>query len=51
MANALKTTNTYTAHIDSKKRLTLRKALFNYYFVKEYENGCIILEPREISKV
>lgn len=39
----------YTVHIDSKKRITLRGALFQYYNVKEYENGCIILEPRELT--
>ncbi|SFU57596.1 hypothetical protein [Butyrivibrio sp. M55] len=39
----------YTVHIDSKKRITLRGALYQYYNVKEYENGCIILEPRELS--
>ncbi len=39
----------YTVHIDSKKRITLRGALYQYYNVKEYENGCIILEPRELA--
>ena len=39
----------YTVHIDSKKRITLRGALYQYYNVKEYKNGCIILEPRELS--
>lgn len=38
----------YPVHIDSKKRVTLRGALFQYYNVKEYENGCIMLEPREL---
>jgi len=38
----------YPVHIDSKKRITLRGALFQYYNVKEYENGCIMLEPREL---
>ncbi len=38
----------YTVHIDSKKRVTLRGALYQYYNVKEYDNGCIILEPREL---
>ena len=38
----------YTVHIDSKKRVTLRGALYQYYNVKEYENGCIMLEPREL---
>ncbi len=39
----------YTAHIDDKKRITLRGALYQYYNVKEYDNGCIILEPRELT--
>lgn len=39
----------YTVRIDSKKRITLRGALFQYYNVKEYENGCIMLEPRELT--
>ncbi len=39
----------YTVHIDSKKRVTLRGAKYQYYHVKEYNNGCIILEPRELS--
>ena len=39
----------YTVHIDSKKRITLRGALFQYYNVKEYNNGCIVLEPRELT--
>lgn len=38
----------YTVHIDSKKRVTLRGALYQYYQVKEYDNGCIMLEPREL---
>lgn len=39
----------YTVHIDSKKRITLRGAMYQYYNVKEYDNGCIILEPRELK--
>ncbi|MBQ9365783.1 MAG: hypothetical protein IJT82_08400 [Schwartzia sp.] len=38
----------YTAHLDAKKRLTLRGAKYEYYDVKEYENGSIVLEPREL---
>lgn len=41
-------TKDYTVHIDSKKRITLRGARYSYYNVKEYENGCIMLEPREL---
>lgn len=39
----------YTVHIDNKKRITLRGASYQYYNVKEYDNGCIILEPRELT--
>lgn len=39
----------YTVHIDNKKRVTLRGALYQYYHVKEFENGCIMLEPRELT--
>lgn len=39
----------YTVHIDSKKRITLRGALYQYYNVKELSNGYIILEPRELT--
>ena len=38
----------YVGRLDSKKRITLRGALFQYYNIKEYDNGCIILEPREL---
>lgn len=39
----------YAVHIDSKKRITLRGAAYQYYNVREYTNGCIILEPRELT--
>lgn len=39
----------YTVHIDNKKRVTLRGAMYQYYNVKEYDNGCIMLEPRELT--
>jgi len=44
----METIKDYTVHIDSKKRVTLRGASYQYYNVKEYENGCIMLEPREL---
>ena len=37
----------YNAHLDAKKRLTLRGASHEYYNVKEYDNGFILLEPPE----
>ncbi len=39
----------YDAKIDGKKRITLRNARFEYYNVKEYEDGTILLEPRELT--
>lgn len=39
----------YVVHIDNKKRVTLRGALYQYYNVKEFQNGCIMLEPRELT--
>ena len=46
MSNAIE--SDYTAHLDAKKRLTLRGAKYAYYHVKEYANGCILLEPKEL---
>ena len=46
---ALTTIKDYTARIDNKKRITIRGASFQYYYVREYENGCILLEPRELT--
>ncbi len=39
----------YDAHLDVKRRITLRNALFEYYHVSEMEDGRIILEPRELT--
>ncbi len=39
----------YDAKIDSKKRLTLRNAIFEYFHVQEMSDGTIILEPRELT--
>ena len=38
----------YVAHLANKKRITIRGDAYRYYNVKEYGNGCIILEPREL---
>lgn len=40
----------YTAHTDGKKRITLRGAKYDYYKVTEYDNGCVVLEPRELVR-
>lgn len=45
----MEVTKDYDVHIDTKKRITLRGARYQYYNVKEYENGCIVLEPRELT--
>ena len=39
----METIKDYVAHLDNKKRITHRGATYHYY------NGCIILEPRELS--
>lgn len=38
----------YDARIDAKKRVTLRNVLFDFYHIKEYDDGNILLEPREL---
>lgn len=46
---AVEAVRDYTVHLDNKKRITLRGAAYQYYNVKEYQNGCIMLEPRELT--
>ena len=38
----------YDAKIDVKKRITLRNSKYEYYHVQEFEDGRIMLEPREL---
>ena len=38
----------YDARIDKKKRVTIRGARYSNYHVREYENGIVVLEPREL---
>ncbi|MGI5888361.1 MAG: hypothetical protein ACOX6J_03155 [Oscillospiraceae bacterium] len=45
----MKTVREYNVHIDSRKRVTLRGAKYDYYNVREFENGCFILEPRALE--
>ena len=33
-----------------KKRITLRNAFYEYFHVEEYDDGRILLEPRELTK-
>lgn len=44
----MQTVQNYTTHTDTKKRITLRGSKYTYYTVKEYANGCILLEPQEL---
>lgn len=39
----------YDAKIDSRKRITLRNAKYDYYNVQEFEDGRIVMEPRVLS--
>ena len=36
----------YDAHLDAKNRLTLRGADVEYYSVKLFDDGHVVLEPR-----
>ena len=40
----------YNAKVDSKKRITLRNTIYEYFHIEEYEDGKIVLEPRELTK-
>lgn len=37
---------TYDAHLDTKRRITLRGAKAEYYAVQMFDDGRIVLEPR-----
>lgn len=39
----------YDTKIDMKKRITLRNSKYEYYHVQEFEDGRIMLEPRELT--
>ena len=39
----------YDAKIDSRKRITLRNARYDYYNIKEFDDGRIVLEPRILT--
>lgn len=38
--------NQYTAHLDIKKRLTIRGASAEFFGVKVFTDGHVVLEPR-----
>ena len=44
-----KETSTYIAKVDSKKRVTLRGAKYEYYGVSELDSGEILLSPRVLA--
>ena len=39
----------YTGHIDSKRRIVLKNPGYSIFNIKEFPNGCILLEPRELK--
>ena len=39
----------YDARLDSKRRVTIRGAMFDYYHVIEYDDGKVVLEPRVLT--
>jgi len=39
----------YNAKMDAKRRITIRTSDYEYYHVKQYSNGTIVLEPRVIA--
>ena len=45
----MEATRTYDTRLDSKRRLTIRGASFEYYHVEEYSDGRIVLEPRVLT--
>ena len=40
----------YDAKLDSKRRITLRNVSYEYFHVREFDDGRIMLEPRELVK-
>ena len=38
----------YDAKLDSRHRITLRRVQYPFFHVREYEDGRILLEPREL---
>ena len=38
----------YDAKLDSRKRIIIRNASYEYYHVSHHKNGTITLEPREL---
>ncbi|MDO4197809.1 MAG: hypothetical protein Q4D13_02315 [Erysipelotrichaceae bacterium] len=47
MQNVIKS---YVAKVDSKKRVTLKSTLFDYYQVEEFADGKLLLSPRQLTE-
>jgi hypothetical protein len=41
-------TREYEVKADSKRRVTLRSSEYTYYYAREFADGRILLEPREL---
>ena len=39
----------YDTRVDAKGRITLRGATYTNYNVRMFENGCFLIEPRELT--
>ena len=39
----------YDAKLDSRRRITIKNTVYDYYHVKEFDDGIIRLEPRELT--
>lgn len=46
----MKAVRSYDAKLDSKRRITLRNVSYEYFHVEEFDDGRILLEPRELTK-
>ena len=44
----METIRNYEARVDAKGRITLRGATYSNYNVRLFENGCFLIEPREL---
>ena len=45
----VKVVKSYEVKVDSKKRITLRNTDYEYFYVKEFQDWRILLEPRELA--
>ena len=40
----------YDAKVDNKKRVTIRETSYDYFHIKQYKDGSIVLEPRVLVR-